>query len=102
MNFLIGIDVDGGVRGVEVLYHHEPIFMHGLGPQPFLDFLTQYAGHGITEQIVVGKGRSDNDVTYFDGVTKATVSVPSRAATTSRRRCKGAASSCGRRAPTPS
>ncbi|MEO1081270.1 MAG: 4Fe-4S binding protein [Pseudomonadota bacterium] len=76
MNFLIGIDTDGGVRGVEVLYHHEPIFMHGLGPQPFLDFLAQYAGHGITEQIVVGKRRGgDNDVTYFDGVTKATVSV---------------------------
>ncbi len=77
MNFLIGIDTEGGVRGVEVLYHHEPIFMHGLGPQPFLDFLAQYAGHGITEQIVVGKGRggSDNEVTYFDGVTKATVSV---------------------------
>jgi NosR/NirI family nitrous oxide reductase transcriptional regulator len=77
MNFLIGIDIDGGVRGVEVLYHHEPIFMHGLGPQPFFDFLAQYAGHGITEQIVVGRGRggSGNDVTYFDGVTKATVSV---------------------------
>ncbi|MEE4279227.1 MAG: 4Fe-4S binding protein [Halieaceae bacterium] len=77
MNFLIGIDRDGELRGVEVLYHHEPIFMHGLGPQPFLDFLAQYAGHGITEQIVVGggRGRADSDVTYFDGVTKATVSV---------------------------
>lgn len=77
MNFLIGIDTDGGIRGVEVLYHHEPIFMHGLGPQPFLDFLSQYGGHGITEQIVVGRGRGaqSNDVTYFDGVTKATVSV---------------------------
>jgi len=76
MNFLIGIDTEGGVRGVEVLYHHEPIFMHGLGPQPFLDFLAQYAGHGITEQIVVGRGRgAGNEVTYFDGVTKATVSV---------------------------
>ena len=77
MNFLIGIDTEGGIRGVHVLYHHEPIFMHGLGPQPFVDFLNQYGGHGITEQIVVGKGRgaSGNDVTYFDGVTKATVSV---------------------------
>ncbi len=77
MNFLIGIDVDGGIRGVQVLYHHEPIFMHGLGPQPFLDFLAQYEGHGITEQIVVGtsRGGGSNDVTYFDGVTKATVSV---------------------------
>ena len=77
MNFLIGIDTEGNIRGVDVLYHHEPIFMHGLGPQPFLDFLAQYAGHAITEQIVVGKARgaSGNDVTYFDGVTKATVSV---------------------------
>ena len=77
MNFLVGIDTAGNIRGVEVLYHHEPIFMHGLGPKPFTDFLDQYAGHGISEQIVVGKARGagGNDVTYFDGVTKATVSV---------------------------
>lgn len=77
MNFLIGVASDGAIRGVQVLTHHEPIFMHGLGPQPFYDFLEQYAGHSITEQIVVGKGRgaSGNQVTYFDGVTKATVSV---------------------------
>lgn len=77
MNFLIGVDTEGTIRGVQVLYHHEPIFMHGLGPQPFHDFLAQYPGRSIQEQIVVGKGRgaSGNQVTYFDGVTKATVSV---------------------------
>ncbi len=77
MNFLVGIDTEGNIRGVEVLYHHEPIFMHGLGPQPFVDFLNQYGGHAITEQIVVGRSRGagPNDVTYIDGVTKATVSV---------------------------
>lgn len=76
MNFLIGIDMQGTIRGVDVLYHHEPIFMHGLGPQPFHDFLGQYAGRSIAEQIVVGKsGGSGANVTYFDGVTKATVSV---------------------------
>lgn len=77
MNFLIGIDTQGTLRGVDVLYHHEPIFMHGLGPQAFLDFLNQYPGHSITEQIVVGgsRGALDNKVTYFDGVTAATVTV---------------------------
>ncbi|MEM1141326.1 MAG: 4Fe-4S binding protein [Pseudomonadota bacterium] len=77
MNFLVGVDSQGVIRGVKVLYHHEPIFMHGLGPVPFLEFLDQYAGHSIAERIVVGKGGGalGSDVTYFDGVSKATVSV---------------------------
>ena len=77
MNFLIGIDNDGTLRGVDVLYHHEPIFINGLGPRAFLDFLDQYPGHSIAEQIVVGgtRGALDNDVTYFDGVTAATVTL---------------------------
>ncbi|MEM6485050.1 MAG: 4Fe-4S binding protein [Pseudomonadota bacterium] len=77
MNFLIGVDSQGVIRGVKVLYHHEPIFMHGLGPLPFLEFLDQYAGHSIAERIVVGKGGGapGSEVTYFDGVSKATVSV---------------------------
>ena len=77
MNFLIGIDNDGTLCGVDVLYHHEPIFINGLGPRAFLDFLDQYPGHSIAEQIVVGgtRGALDNDVTYFDGVTAATVTL---------------------------
>ena len=77
MNFLIGVDNEGTLRGVDVLYHHEPIFIYGLGPQPFVDFLNQYPGHSITEQIVLGKspGARDNNVTYFDGISAATVTL---------------------------
>lgn len=77
INLLIGIDTAGELAGVKLLHHHEPIFMHGLGPQPLLDFLGQYTGHSVTERIIVGSSRHNRDGanTYFDGVTKATVSV---------------------------
>ncbi|MFV0279087.1 MAG: 4Fe-4S binding protein [Parahaliea sp.] len=77
VNLLIGIDTRGTFAGVRLLRHHEPIFIYGLGPQPLLDFIAQYPGHSLAERIVVAdKGRhADSANTYFDGITKATVSV---------------------------
>ncbi len=81
INLLIGMDTDGVVSGVRVLYHHEPIFLHGLGPPPLLEFLDQYANISLAKRIIVGGARktaaaTEADATvYLDGVTKATVSV---------------------------
>lgn len=77
INLLVGIDTSGRVMGQHVLYHHEPIFLHGLGPEPMLNFIDQYTGRLVTDRIIVGGGgsRSDEHVVQFDGVTKATVSV---------------------------
>ena len=32
INLLIGIDTAGNVKGIRIINHHEPIFLHGLGP----------------------------------------------------------------------
>jgi NosR/NirI family transcriptional regulator, nitrous oxide reductase regulator len=79
INLLIGIDREGRFTGVKVLDHHEPVFLHGLGPEPMLAFIDQYTGRSLTEHIVIDSSKvgepSANGVVYFDGVSKATVSV---------------------------
>lgn len=82
INLLIGIDNDGRIVGVRVLLQHEPIFMHGLGPEALDEFLQQYSGHSVSERIIVDSSRSRlasstsaEGSIMFDGVTKATVSV---------------------------
>jgi NosR/NirI family nitrous oxide reductase transcriptional regulator len=79
IRLLIGMDPQGVLAGVRVLEHHEPVFLHGLGVQPLLDFVEQYRQHSISRPIIVGGRRSDSadgeSTTQFDGVSKATVSV---------------------------
>ncbi len=81
INLLIGLDNEGKLKGVSILFQHEPIFMHGLGPEAFDKFLSQYPGHFVSERIIVDSGRSHSVTSnsggglIFDGVTKATVSV---------------------------
>ncbi|TFH86305.1 4Fe-4S binding protein [Billgrantia azerbaijanica] len=79
INLLIGIDVDGDFTGVQVMDHHEPVFLHGLGEGPLFGFVDQYRGRSLTEHIVVDSqragGNAEGGVAYFDGITSATVSV---------------------------
>ena len=76
INLLIGIDTQGVFTGLKVLNHNEPIFLHGLGQQPMFEFVNQYQGHSVKERFIIN-ARSKNSVqaTYFDGVTRATISV---------------------------
>jgi len=76
INVLIGIDTQGTFTGLKVLNHHEPIFLHGLGEQPMVRFVNQYQGHSIKERFIINsRDKSSKEVTYFDGITRATVSV---------------------------
>lgn len=82
IRMLVGLDARGRFTGVKVLNHHEPVFLHGLGEKPLYDFVDQYKGQSLRQQVIVNTsntgrpGRSgDGDTVYFDGVSKATVSV---------------------------
>ena len=82
ISMLVGMDTRGRFTGVKVLNHHEPVFLHGLGEEPLFDFVDQYKGQSLREQIIINTsntgraGRtSDGNTVYFDGVSKATVSV---------------------------
>jgi len=74
VDMLIGIDLEGKLAGVQVINHQEPIFLHGLGEQPLFDFVKQYTGLSILDNIKVGKTSNSAHVA-IDGITKATISV---------------------------
>ena len=79
VNLLIGLDTSGNIRGISVLNHHEPIFLHGLGPAPMQAFIDQYPGKNVSSRVIVDNAANDTNpddsVYHVDGVTKATVSV---------------------------
>ena len=81
VSMLIGLDSRGRFTGIRILNHHEPVFLHGLGEEPLFEFIDQYEGRSLTEQIIIDtsgsrSGKSpDGNVVHFDGVSKATVSV---------------------------
>ncbi|WP_407332026.1 4Fe-4S binding protein [Enterovibrio sp. 27052020O] len=78
INLRVGLDTDGHILGIALLGHHEPIFLHGLGEKPLVDFINQYGGLSLKQQVLVGSAQqriASDDIVYFDGVTKATVSV---------------------------
>jgi len=78
INLLIGLDAQGVLVDVRILSHAEPIFLHGLGPEPLIEFVDQYKGKSLAHRFKFGRkqGGDPTDTTeYLDGVTKATVSV---------------------------
>jgi NosR/NirI family nitrous oxide reductase transcriptional regulator len=80
INLLIGLDASGTLVKLKVLNHHEPIFLHGLGEQPMVEFIHQYEGVTVDKRIIVDSRHSGQDpdgsgTVYIDGITKATVSV---------------------------
>ncbi len=76
INILIGLDTQGVMAGLKILKHNEPIFLYGLGQQPLFDFVAQYKNHSIKERYIINSSdRNAPNTIYFDGVTKATVSV---------------------------
>jgi transcriptional regulator of nitric oxide reductase len=79
INMIVTLDTEGTFIDVRLMSHNEPIFVSGLGEAPFRAFFEQYRGLSISDSLVVGtpygKGGAGSDLTYLDGVTKATASV---------------------------
>ncbi len=81
IKLLIGLDLEGKYKGVKVLEHHEPVFLHGLEHRTLSRFINQYTNHLVTDRVIVGSrqhGTATVDgkrTAYFDGVSRATVSV---------------------------
>jgi transcriptional regulator of nitric oxide reductase/ferredoxin len=80
IHVLVTLDGDGRFLRAELLEHNEPIFVSGLGQAPFHEFMRQYRGLSVFDQITVGVpygagDRAASSAVYLDGVTKATASV---------------------------
>ncbi len=80
VNLLIAIKPSGEFLDVRVLTQHEPVFVDGLGPEPLMDFVKQYAGKSLRQSIkIVAPGtrnpREESVAAEINGVAKATASV---------------------------
>ncbi len=80
IDLMIGLDTQGHYTGVRVLRHNEPVFISGLGEGPLRKFISQYTHRSVADRIIVGGrrrvgGGGGEGPVYFDGVTRATVSV---------------------------
>ncbi len=81
LNLLVAIDAAGKFMDVEVLRQHEPVFLGGLGPQPLQDFVKQYQGKSLKQEITVSstygntRAAAGGNRVVLDGVAKATASV---------------------------
>lgn len=78
INLLVAIDPKGTFISVEVISQHEPVFLDGLGEAPLLQFVRQYRGKSLAQNIDVGGARAgagDARQVHLDGVSKATASV---------------------------
>lgn len=80
MNMLVAIDPQGAFIDVKVLSHHEPVFLDGLGEAPLFQFVGQYKGLSLKQNISIDSKTkrvraADGANAYLDGVSKATASV---------------------------
>jgi transcriptional regulator of nitric oxide reductase len=80
INLLVALDAKGNFVDVQVISHHEPVFLEGYGPQPLINFVNQYKGLSLTQNITIETGtrqksRMDGNNVRIDGVSKATASV---------------------------
>jgi NosR/NirI family nitrous oxide reductase transcriptional regulator len=66
---LIGMDTKGEITGVKLISHSEPIVLIGLKEQNYLEFMNQYRGKNVTQDLSVGKNIS------IDAITGATVTA---------------------------
>ena len=76
VNMLVAIDTQGTFLDVQVISHHEPVFLDGLGPAPLHKFVSQYQGLSLKQNVVIDRaGNKSGASVHIDGVAKATASV---------------------------
>lgn len=81
INLLVTIDHNGTFLDVEILNQREPILVGVLGEEPLREFVRQYAGKNLKQEISVGSGQRtgqapiESDRARLDGITRATTSV---------------------------
>jgi NosR/NirI family nitrous oxide reductase transcriptional regulator len=74
INALVGFDLDGRIRGVEIVEHQEPILVVGVSEEDLHRFTGQYADIPVSNAIRVG-GNPAPERTLIDGITGATITT---------------------------
>ncbi len=75
INLLVQMDINGSFLDINVLEQDEPVFVSGLGVEPFVKFLKQYKGKSLKNGVKIRTPRGPRSPIHIDGITKATASV---------------------------
>ncbi|MFZ2288874.1 MAG: 4Fe-4S binding protein [Halopseudomonas yangmingensis] len=76
VNMRVGMDMQGLVTGVQVLEHSEPIMLVGIPEHKLTEFVDQYIGRSIHDNVRVGlSSRQREGFEYVDALSGATVTV---------------------------
>ncbi|SEA41652.1 NosR/NirI family protein [Microbulbifer marinus] len=72
ISLLVGMSVDGEIRGVKILHHEEPVLVIGVEDRQLQEFIGQYAGINAEQRVRIG---AFDRAGYqgVDGITGATI-----------------------------
>lgn len=82
INTIVGIDLEGRIAGLAIVYHDEPILAVGIAPERLDRYVAQYEGRSVFDKIVIGAKREGH--VAIDGITGATITVMVENATVMR------------------
>jgi len=71
IKILVGLDVEGKIRGAKVTEHHEPVLLIGIPQERLFEFVGRYVGRNILE---IAKGQ-DGAVDIISGATVTAVVI---------------------------
>jgi transcriptional regulator of nitric oxide reductase len=74
ISILVGVDLQGVIRGVRIVEHQEPILGAGVDQSGLDRFVGQYQGLNYDQQVRIG-GDSTERYIAVDGVTGATITA---------------------------
>ena len=71
---LVGFDMQGKIRGVNIVHHEEPILVVGITDADLQKFINQYIGKSVFDKIKIG-GRDREGYKAIDTISGATITV---------------------------
>jgi polyferredoxin len=71
---LVGFDAAGRVQGVRIVAHEEPILVVGISDDDLADYVAQYVGLAVTDDVRIG-GPEAPGRRVIDGISGATITA---------------------------
>src|SRR5690625_4938191 len=70
IHIVVGIDLEGTITGLDLVFHSEPIVLIGISEQRVIDYMEPFIGYNPVKSMMAGEGLPDTDI-----VSSATVTV---------------------------
>ena len=70
IHIVVGLDTEGTITGLDLVFHSEPIVLIGISEQRVIDYMDPFIGYNPVKSMMAGEGLPDTDI-----VSSATVTV---------------------------